>query len=546
MAETLETKAVSSARKQSQSEFFRPKLTYPQIPWGEMLTHGATHYPENVALVFKDVNLTFREVDGLTNTFANALRDLGVKQFDRVCVLMTNRPEFVVSFYAIARLGAVASPMNPSYKEREVAYQIGNSEAVAIVVQNELLPLVEAVRHELPNLKLVITVGAGEPAATTEVHKFRDLVAKYPATPITDVKIDLEDLVALPYSSGTTGLPKGVMLTHRNLVSNHYQMVAAGRISYKDCLMLFLPFYHIYGNMLMGGAIYSGAKCVLMERFEPYECLKLVQEHKVSLFYAVPPVMVMLSNWSEINNYDLSSIRYTMCGAAPLAPEVARKWVKITGVKFLQGYGLTEASPLTHLNVVFDDTLNVLESAGLPVHDTIQKIVDIETGEKELAVGEVGEVIIHGPQVMKGYWKAAEATASTIRNGWLYTGDIGYLDEDGYLFIQDRKKEMIKYKGFGIAPAEIEALLFEHPAVADCAVIGKPDDEAGEVPKAFVVKKAGQDASTEDILAFATGRLAGYKTLREVEFVDAIPKNPSGKILRRILRDQERQKLGLS
>jgi long-chain acyl-CoA synthetase len=235
-----------------------------------------------------------------------------------------------------------------------------------------------------------------------------------------------------------------------------------------------------------------------------------------------------------------------MCGAAPLAPEVARKWKKITGVNFLQGYGLTEAAPLTHLNPVFDETINVLESAGLPVHDTEQKIVDIETGEKELGVGEVGELLIRGPQVMKGYWKAEEATAATIRNGWLYTGDIGYLDENGYLFIQDRKKEMIKYKGFGIAPAEIEALLFEHPAVADCVVIGKPDDEAGEVPKAFVVKKADHEVTPEDILVFATGRLAGYKTLREVEFVEVIPKNPSGKILRRILRDQERQKLGLS
>jgi long-chain acyl-CoA synthetase len=544
MAETQATKA--TVRKQSQPEFFRPKISYPNINWGEMLAHGAIHHPENVALVFKDVNLTYREVDSLTNTFANALRGLGVKQYDRVCVFMTNRPEFVISFYAIARIGAVASPMNPSYKEREVAYQISNSEAVAIIVQNEMLPLVEAVRHELPNLKLIISVGAGDPHTTTGVLKFRDLIAQYPADPITGVNIEPDDLVALPYSSGTTGLPKGVMLTHRNLVCNHHQMTAAGRISSKDCLMLFLPFYHIYGNMLMGGAMYAGAKCILMERFEPYECLRLVQEHKVTLFYAVPPVMVMLTNWSEINNYDLSSVRYTMCGAAPLAPEVARKWKKITGVNFLQGYGLTEAAPLTHLNPVFDETINVLESAGLPVHDTEQKIVDIETGEKELGVGEVGELLIRGPQVMKGYWKAEEATAATIRNGWLYTGDIGYLDENGYLFIQDRKKEMIKYKGFGIAPAEIEALLFEHPAVADCAVIGKPDDEAGEVPKAFVVKKADHEVTPEDILVFATGRLAGYKTLREVEFVEVIPKNPSGKILRRILRDQERQKLGLS
>lgn len=540
MAET------SATHKQSQPEFFRPKLNYPEIGWGEMLTHGATNYPENVAIVFKDVSLTFREVDALTNSFANALRGLGIKQQDRVCVLMTNRPEFVMSFYAIARLGAVASPMNPSYKEREIQYQVSNSEAVAIIVQNELLPLVEMVRSELPNLKLIITVGAGTPPATSEVHKFSDLIKQYPATRITDVVIKPDDLLALPYSSGTTGLPKGVMLSHRNLVCNHMQMVASGRISSSDNLMLFLPFYHIYGNMLMGGAIYAGAKCILMERFEPVECMNLIEQHKVTLFYVVPPVMVMLSNWSEITKYNLTSIRYTMCGAAPLAPEVARKFTKISGIKVLQGYGLTEASPLTHLNPVYNENFNLLETAGLPVHDTEQKIVDIETGETELPIGEIGEIIIRGPQVMQGYWKAPEATATTIRNGWLYTGDIGYLDDAGYFYVQDRKKEMIKYKGFGIAPAEIEALLFEHPAVADVAVIGKPDEEAGEVPKAFVVKKADHDVTADELLAFATGRLAGYKTLREVEFVDMIPKNPSGKILRRILKDQEKQKLGLT
>lgn len=238
-------------------------------------------------------------------------------------------------------------------------------------------------------------------------------------------------------------------------------------------------------------------------------------------------------------------MRHIMSGAAPLAPEVGRRFKDLTGVQVIQGYGLTEAAPLTHLNPVFDESLSVLETIGLPVHDTEQKIVDIETGERELGFGEIGELIIRGPQTMQGYWKAPEATEVTIRNGWLFTGDIGWMDEKGYVVLQDRKKEMIKFKGFGIAPAEIEALLFEHPAVADVAVIGKPDDEAGEIPKAYVVLKKNEDISSEDLLAFANGKLAKYKSLGEIEFIEAIPKTASGKILRRILKEQERLRQGL-
>jgi long-chain acyl-CoA synthetase len=232
-----------------------------------------------------------------------------------------------------------------------------------------------------------------------------------------------------------------------------------------------------------------------------------------------------------------------MVGAAPLAPELARRFTELTGVPVVQGYGMTEASPLTHINPVHDPNLNVVDSAGLVAHDTLQKIVDVETGTRILPPGEIGEICVQGPQVMQGYWKAPDASAAALRDGWLHTGDIGYADERGYTFVQDRKKEMIKYKGFGIAPAEIEALLLEHPAVADCAVIGKAHPEAGEIPKAFVVRRPGHPELTEeDVMAFARSRLASYKTPGEVEFVEAIPKNPSGKILRRVLKEQESQK----
>ena len=535
-----------SARRLSQPELFRPPLTYPSMPFGDRLTRAVHLYPENEAIVFKDLSLTFREVEGLTNSFAHALRALGIRQGDRVCLLMTNRPEYAIAFFALARLGAVASPMNPSYKDREIAYQIEDSQAVAVVVQNDLLPLVEAVRGGLTRLEHVIAVGPGRPAAGSDALHFAELVARHPATPITDVEIAEGDLLALPYSSGTTGLPKGVLLSHKAFGWNNLQFIAVNRVTERDRFMVFLPFYHIYGLMLMGGALLSGSTLVLMERFEPVECCRLVEQHQITLFFAVPPVLVMLSAWPEIGTYDFTSVRHCMVGAAPVPPEVARRFREVTGVRVVQGYGLTEAGPLTHLNPVHDDGINVLDSAGLPAHDTEQKIVDLETGERELPVGEVGEVIVRGPQVMLGYWNAPDATAAAIRDGWLYTGDIGRVDGLGYLYIHDRKKEMIKYKGFGIAPAELEALLFEHPAVADAAVIGKPDQEAGEVPKAFVVPKKGERLTAEELLAWARGRLAGYKTLHEVELVEAIPKTASGKILRRVLKEQERQRMGLA
>jgi long-chain acyl-CoA synthetase len=289
----------------------------------------------------------------------------------------------------------------------------------------------------------------------------------------------------------------------------------------------------------------AGARLVLMERFEAGRCLQLIQEQGITLLYSVPQVLAVLHDWPQVDQYDLSSVRFTQCGAAPVPPALAYRFQEKTGITVMTSYGLTEASPGTHSNPVYDRRLIKVETIGLPIHDTQQKIVDIETGQRELGAGEEGELIVSGPQVMQGYWKAPEATAEALRDGWLYTGDIGWRDEEGYVTITDRKKELIKYKGFSVAPAQLEALLLEHPAVADAAVIARADAEAGEVPKAFVVLRAGHEhLNADELIGWANGKLAAYKNVREVEYIDAIPRNPSGKILRRILKEQERQKTG--
>jgi long-chain acyl-CoA synthetase len=331
------------------------------------------------------------------------------------------------------------------------------------------------------------------------------------------------------------------MLTHQNLVANNIQFISSGRLTEQDTLLIFLPFYHIYGIMLVAGGLYAGATLVIMEAFDLERSLTLSQQYGVTLYYAVPPILIALDNYPDLSKFDLSHLRYVMVGAAPLAPEVAQHVQEKTGVQVLQGYGLTEASPITHLNPV-DQGCIKLDAVGIGVSNQEQKIVDLETGERELGAGEVGELIVKGPHIMKGYWKAPEETGRALRDGWLYTGDIARIDAEGYVYIVDRKKEMIKYKGFSVAPAEVEAVLFQHPAVADCAVIGKPDPEAGEIPKALIMLRPGEDVSPETLIQFVESRIAGYKKVREVEFVTTIPKTASGKILRRVLIEAERSK----
>jgi long-chain acyl-CoA synthetase len=521
-------------------ELFRPPVDFPDVPYDHLLRMAAARNPDRPAIIYHDLILTFREVVSMVNSIATGLYSLGLKKGDHMCLLTMNRPEYTVTFIGAASIGLVVSPMNPAYKEREIGYQLENSEAKAILIQRELLPLLQIVltQKSLPHLKHIIVTGHSVPEGMPDAIPFAKLLRESSPKHVAHAELSSDDLVALPYSSGTTGFPKGTMLTHRNLASNNLQFTTALRIDLTDVGLIFLPFYHIYGVMLTGSFLAAGATQVIMERFDLLQSLELCEKHNVTYYFAVPPIVLALAN-APIDLSKMKTVKYVFSGAAPLPLDPARKLQDKTGIRVVQGYGMTEASPLTHAQPG-DPTLMRIDSVGMPVHNTEQKIVDIETGEHELPPGEDGEIIIRGPQIMQGYWKAPEETARALRDGWLYTGDIGHVDADGYTYIVDRKKEMIKYKGFGIAPAELESLLMEHPAVMDSAVIGVPDDEAGELPKGYVVIRQGHTATPDEILAFANGKLAGYKKIHMIEFIDAIPKVASGKILRRELKEREK------
>ena len=517
-----------------------PAIDDPAVPVPEFLFEGASRFGDKPALVDGPTGrtLSYRQLAEGVERVAAGLAARGFGNGDVLALSSPNLPEYAVAMYGAMAAGGAVTGANPLLTAGELATQLADAGASVLVT---VPPFLETARAAADKAGVGEVLVFGEADGATP---FASLLTEGGTPP--RVRIDpASDLAALPYSSGTTGLPKGVLLSHKVFLSNNIQFMSAIRATDADTFMVFLPFYHIYGLMLMGGAVHGGTRMVVMERFDMAESLRLIVEKRVSIVFVVPPILLALANKPDIGKVDFSSVKMFMVGAAPVAPELARRVTELTGVRVVQGYGLTEAGPVTHLNPVHDDEFLTIDTGGLPVNDTDQKIVDLETGERELPVGEVGEIIVRGPQVMLGYWNAPESTAAALRGGWLYTGDIGRLDDQGYLTITDRKKEMIKYKGFGIAPAEIEALLFEHPGVADCAVIGKPDPEAGEVPKAFVVRK-DPALTAETLLDWARGRLAGYKTLHEVALVDAIPKTASGKILRRVLKDEERKRLGLA
>ncbi len=509
-------------------------VAIPDVGVPQMVYQHALQYGEKPAMIdgVSGRTLTYTQLYGGVRRVAGNLVKRGLRKGDVVGIYCPNLPEYPLAYHGVALAGGIVTTANPLYTADELAYQLRDSNAKFLITVGPLLEKAIPAAQQA-GVQEVFVIGEGEGATP-----FTALLAE--AEPPEVAINPAEDLIVLPYSSGTTGLPKGVMLTHRNLVANMVQVLASGvNLQQDERVIGVLPFYHIYGMLvILNLCLYRGMTIVTMPRFDLEQFLKIMQDYKITRANLVPPIILALAKHPIVDNYDLSHLKIIMSGAAPLSAELAQACSERLGCIVLQGYGLTETSPVTHVNP--EDPARIkLGSVGVPVASTECAVVSLETGNP-LGVREEGEIWIRGPQVMKGYLNNPEATAQTLTpDGWLRTGDVGYVDEDGYFYIVDRVKEMIKYKGLQIAPAELEAVLLTHPAVADAAVVPSPDEEAGEVPKAYIVLK-GQ-ATEQELMDYVAGRVAPFKKIRKVEFVDQIPKSPSGKILRRVLTQKERE-----
>ncbi len=545
-------------------EHLKRHLDYPDIPIHGLLERSAAKYPDNVFTIFMGGKLTFKQVLDKSYRFAAALADLGVKKGDRVAIMLPNCPQAVIAYYGVLKAGGVVVEFNPLYVEREIQHQVSDSGAKVMVVLDLLMARIQKVR-ETAGLEKVIWTGIKDflpfplkqlypvkakkegtlvqTPTTPGNYQFVDLLAKYPPKPPEYEFKPAEDLACFQYTGGTTGVSKGCMLTHRNMVVNAWQVAnwMPGIREGQERVMTALPLFHSYGMttcMNFGAAM--AASMILMPRFIIDDVLKAIDKWKPTLYPGAPTMYIAVNSHPDVKKYDLKSIGACLSGSAALPVEVQKKFEEITGGRLVEGYGLSEASPVTHCNPIYG--LRKPGCIGLPFPDTVSRIMDIEEGTKELPAGEAGELVIKGPQVMKGYWNRPDETAKTLRDGWLYTGDIAKMDEDGYTYIVDRKKEMIIAGGYNIYPREIEEVLFEHPKILEAAAIGVPDEYRGETVKIFVVLKPGQEATAEELIDYCRTKLAKYKVPKFVEFRSELPKTIVGKVLRRVLAEEERKK----
>jgi long-chain acyl-CoA synthetase len=516
----------------------------------ELFRQAAEEHRGRNALSFYGTTFEFGRLQALVEKMAATLAASGVSKGDRVALMLPNCPQYVISFFATVRLGAIVTQINPMYVEREIEHILNDSGAETIVAYAAVY---ERVKTVLPdsNLKTVIVVDFGdEPEGLDPGHHTFGNFLSADADPAPDVEIDpAEDVAALQYTGGTTGVSKGAMLTHRNLVANVQQAIDVfvrnpDQFTGRRCVGA-LPFFHIYGlTCVMLFGIRLGTEQILLPRFEVAEALAVFENARPTMFSGVPTMyMALLASGEDLRKHHLHDVMIFNSGGSALPVNLKRSFEERVGKPLFEGYGLSEASPVTHNNPPFLGEGRE-GSIGIPIPSTDARIVDVETGETEMPVGESGELIIKGPQVMKGYLNMPEETARTLKDGWLHTGDVAKMDEDGYFFIVDRKKDMIVASGYNVYPREVEEVLFEHPDVAEAVAIGVPDDYRGETVKAFVVKRSGATTTEEEILVFCKERLAPYKAPKAVEFRDDLPKSAVGKLLRRVLVDEERARTG--
>ncbi|MBY6270993.1 MAG: long-chain fatty acid--CoA ligase [Bacillaceae bacterium] len=541
-------------------------LQYEEVSLQETLRRTAKKFPDRPAVHFMGKEIPYRKLFESSLKLANYLRKIGLQKGDRVAVMLPNTPQTFISFYGILFAGGIVVQVNPLFTEREIAFQLKDAGAKFIIVLDMLFNRVKNVEKETDLRHIIVTgikdylpfpknllypmVQKRQKTVPPKVehegrhHLFAEIMKRAEAKDIPDEVNPKEDVAILQYTGGTTGFPKGVMLTHFNLYANA-KMCDAWMYKFKEgegATLGVLPLFHVYGlTTVLVFPVMKGDMAILLPRFDAGEVLKTIDKLKPKVFPGAPTMYIGLLNHPDLEKYDLSSIEVCLSGSAPLPVEVQQQFEKLSGGKLVEGYGLTESSPVTHANFLWDNE-RVKGSIGVPWPDTDAKIVSLSTGET-LPPGEIGELAVKGPQVMKGYWNRPEETEQALKDGWLMTGDLGYMDENGYFYIVDRKKDMIIAGGYNIYPREVEEVLYEHPAVKEAVVAGVPDPYRGETVKAYIVLKEGQRVTEEELDRFARKQLAAYKVPRIYEFRDELPKTAVGKILRRRLVEEEKRKL---
>ena len=533
-------------------------IEYENITLPEALARAAQKYPDNAALIMMGKKVSYGQLNEQVDRFAAALSRLGIRKGDKVSIVLPNMPQMVIATYALFRLGAVVVMNNPLYTQRELQHQLNDSDSKMAICMDLLVPRILSVKDRT-QIEAVIACHIRDylpfpvkqlfPIVKRQMHRksqpsegvleFMDLVKGAPAAPPrTDVSFD--DLACLMYTGGTTGVSKGVMLSHGNVSINVQQFAALlfDAEEGKESVIGILPFFHAAGfTGGMNHCIYRGFTHVLVPRPDADTLLKLTVKHRPAYFGCVPTLYVGILNHPDFPKQDLSFIKGCISGAAPLAIETIREWDERVGAPIIEVYGMTELSPVSHANPW---RANMKPgSVGIPLPDTDCRIVDVATGTRDLGAGESGEILLKGPQMSRGYYRKPEETAEAFRDGWFHTGDIGYMDEEGYLFIVDRKKDMIIAGGFNIYPREIDEVLFEHPKVKEACAVGLPDPYRGETLKAFIVRRCGETLTEEEVVAYCRERLAAYKVPKQIEFVEELPKSAIGKVLRRELREME-------
>src|SRR5579864_3711996 len=544
------------------------QVDVPDEPLDAALARASKEYPERVAIRFYGRSITYRQLDELANRFANALISLGVARGDRVALLMPNCPQMVLAYYGGLRAGAVMVPTSPLYVENELEHQLNDSGASVVVCLSALFGRLQAVRPHVPTLRQVIVTNIKDFFPTRlrvlfsltrerrDGHRaslppdggtfwLKTLLARARASS-PGVMVSASDLALLQYTGGTTGTAKGAMLSHRNLVANALQVRAwfapLANPDGPDIVLGVLPLFHIYAmTTIMNFSVFGAGTMVLQPRFVVEDVLKAIQRERPHLLPGVPTMYMAINNARNLGRYNLRSLKGAISGAAPLPPEVQKQFESLTGARLIEGYGLTEASPVTHC-VPLGST-HARGSIGVPLPSTDAAVFDQDTGQRQLAPGEVGELAVRGPQVMQGYWNRPEETASVLRDGWLFTGDIARQDEYGFFSIVDRKKDMIITGGMNVYPRDVEEPLFAHPKVREAVAVGVPDSRWGEAVKVYIVLREGQTATAQEIVDYCRSRMARYKVPKQVEFRSALPKSMVGKVLRRQLVAEEVAKL---